>query len=156
MKINLWIRLIEFLVISAGLTYWWLNGGQESYWTLFQRLAFPLLQEAGVRNFSPGLVRERLVSFIPFVSLMLVTPNLPWRRRLWGMLGGLVLIFFSHVALTYWAYMSYGIGLGEAESIAHYFPALILCDAFPFVLWAVIANRFLVNVISRVFQNSSG
>lgn len=150
--------LLEFVAITVPLTWWWLSGGVDLYWGIFQRLAFPLLEIMGVNTFSPGLVRDRMINWIPFLALMLITPDMGIRRRFGGLAGGLVLIFFSHVLLAYWAWVSFTRDGQTEGSMAHFFPALLAVDAVPFVLWAILANRFLLGLISRVFsgQASSG
>ena len=142
--------LLEFVAITVPLTWLWLNGGLEVYYGIFQRLAFPLLQEMGVNTFPPGLVRDRMINFIPFVALMLITPGLPVRRRFGGLAAGIPLIFLSHVLLAYWAWATFVRDGQTAASMANFFPALLAADAFPLILWAVFANRFLLEMISRI------
>jgi hypothetical protein len=153
-KIRPLLILVEFGLITAPLAWWWTQGGLESYYELFKRLAFPLLQELGVGHISPGLVRDRLAGFIPFVALMLVTPQMPLKRRLGGLGLGIVVIFFGHVALSYWAWASFGRTGVSADSMARYFPALIINDAVPFILWAFFANRFLLDRLQKVIPSS--
>ena len=146
--------LLEFVAITVPLTWWWLHGGLEIYYEIFQRLAFPLLESMGVTTFSPGLVRDRMISFVPFVALMLITPDLSIRRRFGGLAGGIALIFFSHVLLAYWAWVSFTRDGETGASMAHFFPGLLAVDALPLIIWAVLANRFLLGLISRVFSGA--
>ncbi len=146
--------LLEFIIITVPLTWWWLNGGLDSYYDVFRRLAFPLLKEMGVNTFNPGLVRDRMISFIPFMGLMLVTPGLSLRRRFGGLLGGLALVFLSHVLLAYWAWASFVRDGEGASSMADFFPALMLADAFPFVLWALISSRVLAEALFKVLPRA--
>lgn len=155
MKIRPLLILIEFGLITVPLVWWWTHGGLETYHVIFKRLAFPLLQEVGVTHVSAGLVRDRFVGFIPFLALMLVTPKIPLKRRLGGIGIGFAVIFFSHVGLTYWSWISFGRGGQTAESMATYFPALVITDAVPFILWAIFANRFLLEQLGRVLDSSS-
>ena len=154
MKIRPLLILVEFGLITAPLAWWWTQGGLESYYELFKRLAFPLLQELGVGHISPGLVRDRLAGFIPFLGLMLVTPQMPLKRRLGGLGLGFVVIFFGHVALSYWAWASFGRDGASAGSMARYFPALVINDAVPIILWAIFANRFLLDQLLKVIPSS--
>jgi len=102
---------------------------------------------------SQGLVRDRFLGFIPFLGLMLVTPRLSLKHRFRGIGIGFIVIFFSHVALSYWSWVSFGRGGQSAGSMAQYFPALVLTDAIPFILWAVFANRFLLEQLGRVLDS---
>ena len=147
--------LLEFVLITGPLTWWWLNGGLESYYEVFQRLGFPLLAEMGVNTFNPGLVKDRMINFIPFLGLMLVTPGLGFVRRFVGLAVGMVLIFLSHVLLAYWAWASFERDGQAADSMAQFFPGLLMADAFPFIIWAVIANRVLAEMISNIMPGSA-
>ena len=150
MKIRPFLILLKFVAITAPLVWWWTHGGLETYHEIFRRLAFPLLQEMGVTHVSAGLVRDRFVGFIPFLGLMLVTPGLALKRRLVGLAVGAFVIFLSHVGLSYWSWVSFGEEGRTGASMARYFPALVMTDAVPFVLWALFANRFLLAQIARV------
>jgi hypothetical protein len=138
------------------LAWWWTHGGLDSYYEIYKRLAFPLLQEMGVKSISSGLVRDRLAGYIPFFALMVVTPQMSIKRRLGGLGLGFAAIFFAHIALGYWSWVCF-IRDGESvESMARYFPALVLTDAVPFVAWAIAANRFLLDRLKRVLPASAG
>ena len=146
--------LLEFIAITVPLTWWWLHGGLDIYYGIFQRLGFPLLQEMGVNTFSPGLVRDRMISFVPFIALMLITPGLSWGRRFGGLAAGILFIFLSHVLLAYWAWVSFERNGEVPSSMDDFFPGMLAVDAFPFVVWAIFANQFLVEAISRVLPRS--
>ncbi|MDG2335847.1 MAG: hypothetical protein P8Q97_16665 [Myxococcota bacterium] len=152
MKLRPFLILIEFGLITLPLVWWWTHGGFEAYHAIFKRLAFPLLQELGVTHLNQGLVRDRFVGFIPFLGLMLVTPKIPFGQRIRGVGIGFVVIFFSHVALSYWSWISFGREGESAGSMAQYFPALVLTDAIPFILWALFANRLLLEQLGRVLD----
>ena len=156
MKIRPLLILIEFGLITVPLAWWWTHGGLDSYYEIFKRLAFPLLQEVGVERISSGLVRDRLAGYIPFFALMVVTPQISIKRRLGGLGLGFAAIFFAHIALAYWSWVCF-IRDGESvESMARYFPALLLTDAVPFVAWAIAANRFLLDRLKRVLPAPAG
>ena len=146
--------LLEFVLITGPLTWWWLHGGLDFYYGIFQRWGFPLLAEMGVNTFNPGLVKDRMINFIPFVGLMLVTPGLGFVRRFVGLAVGMLLIFLSHVLLAYWAWASFERDGQAADSMAQFFPGLLMADAFPFVIWALIANRVLAEIISNIIPGS--
>ena len=146
--------LLEFILITGPLTWWWMHGGLDFYYGIFQNLGFPILAEMGVNTFNPGLVRDRMINFIPFVGLMLVTPGLALRRRFIGLMVGMGLIFLSHVLLAYWAWAAFARDGHVQDSMAQFFPALLVADAFPFIVWAVIANRVLVDLISNIIPKT--
>ncbi len=155
MKIRPLLILIEFVAITVPLVWWWTHGGLEAYHAIFKRLAFPLLQELGVTHVSQGLVRDRLIGFIPFTALILVTPGIAVKRRLVGLAVGYAVIFFSHLLLSYWSWVAFGRDGRSTGSMATYFPALVMTDAVPFILWAFFANRFLLEQLSRVLPTTA-
>lgn len=150
MKKSLLRIALEFAGITVPLTWLWMNGGQELYFRFFMRMASPILFQIGVTNFSPGLVKDRMISFIPFFALMLVTPQIPLLRRWIGIGAGFLLLFVSHIALVWWAYMSFIRDGKSPESMSTFFPALVIADAMPFLLWAIFANRVLSEFFARV------
>ena len=150
MKIRPFLILIEFVAITVPLVWWWTHGGLDAYHDIFKRLAFPLLQEMGVTHVSQSLVRDRLIGFIPYTALMLVTPRMALKRRLVGLAVGYAVIFFSHLLLSYWSWVAFGRDGRSTGSMATYFPALVITDAVPFILWALFANSFLLEQLSRV------
>jgi hypothetical protein len=89
------------------------------------------------------------VSYVPFLVLMLVTPGLPWRRRLGGILLGVPLIFLCHVGLVGVESLSHTRHRPTADSFSTVFPAAIFADAFPFVLWALFAGDVLRRLLAR-------
>jgi len=142
--------LLEFAGVTVPLTWLWMNGGGDAYFSLYKTVAYPILGALGVTSFPPGLVRDRMISFIPFLALMVVTPHIRRVRRLVGIGLGFALLFVSHIVLSWWAWVSFVRDGRSAESMLWYFPALVMADALPFVLWAVFANRFLRELLERV------
>lgn len=147
--------LLKFVAITLPLTWLWMNGGQDAYFSFYMDLVRPILRGLGVTSFSPGLVRDRMIGFVPFLALMLVTPQLTPRRRFGGIAIGVGVLFVSHIALTYWAWATFVRDGATNQSMMRYFPALIVSDALPFLLWAVFANRLLSELIARVLPASA-
>ena len=154
MKHGLLRTLLAFFAVTVPLTWLWMNGGEELYVELFRKIAFPILGAMGMTGFPIAMVRDRMIGFIPFLALMVVTPKLGWLRRAVGIVVGALLLFASHVALSWWAYQSFVRGGKSAENMGAYFPALVLVDALPFLLWALFANRFLRETLSRVLPSA--
>ncbi len=142
--------LLEFGAITVPLTWLWMRWGEQLYVEFFRAVAFPILLAAGVTSFQRGLVDDRMIGFIPFLALMLVTPQMRLARRWIGIGVGFVVLFLSHVLLAWWAWVSFVRDGKSSESMLTYFPALVLADALPFLLWALFANRFLRDLLQRV------
>ncbi|MBW2231400.1 MAG: hypothetical protein JRH17_13520 [Deltaproteobacteria bacterium] len=150
-KTLLWLAF-KFVAITAPATWWWMyGGGQQAYWQLYRKLAFPILAQLGVTTFPPGLVKDRLLSFLPFVALMLITPRLSVARRFGGMAIGIGVIFAGQVLLAWWAWWTHvRPGTAPPQAMSDFFPALILMDALPFVAWAAIASPVILDLLSHI------
>lgn len=142
--------LLRFVLVTVPLTLWWMNGGRDAYFRFFIDLARPILIALDVIAFNPSMVHDRFLSVVPFVGLMLATPRLSLRRRVLGLLGGYGVIFLSQIALTWWGHVVFVRSERGQESMADFFPVMMLCDALPFVLWAIIANAFIAELLSTV------
>jgi len=145
------ILLLEFVAITAPLTWLWLNGGQEAYMAFFKEVARPLLVGLGVTSYPPSAVRDRFIGFVPFVALMLITPGLEWRKRIGGILISFPIVFLCQVALVFAVYkiVVQGGGWNDATRTA-LFPFTVLFDAIPLLLWAVFAHEYLGGLLQRV------
>jgi len=152
MRRRLSLLLLEFVAITASLVVLWKLWGHDAYLDFFRSAARPFLDLLGVKRIPVMLVGSRFVNFVPFFALMMVTPGLSARRRGIGILVGLVLIFACHIAFTAVAYHvmdSYGT---SAKAFSALFPALLIFDSVPFVIWAVVAHEFVRDVGSRAWR----
>jgi hypothetical protein len=147
---RLFLPLLEFLAITGVVAWWWMHGGQEAYFKAWIEVARPALRWLGVTNFPPSLVKERFLNFLPFIALMTITPGFSWARRLGRTAIGLVVIFFGQIGLTYWGYVTFVRDGQSEESMANFFPAVMLHDALPFVLWAILANHFVSEFLLKI------
>ena len=142
--------LLEFVVVTVPLTWFWMTYGEAAYEDFFRAVGFPILLQLGVTGFPMGVVTDRMISFIPFLALMVVTPKMTRARRIGGIIGGFFVLFLSHIGLALWAWISFVRDGRSDESMLTYFPALVIADALPFLLWAIFANRYLKELLERV------
>ena len=140
---RIWLTLAEVVALSAPLTWLWVEGGRRAYNRVIGAAAWPLIERLGLPSLKLGLVSPHFVSWLPFVVLMVVTPGLSRRRRALGTLVGLAAIFAVHVACALLAALSDAAYGRSARAVALRFPALMLSDALPFVLWALVARGFV-------------
>ncbi len=148
MKRRFWLLALEFLVITIPLAWIWLEWGRSAYLKFFVRLSTPILAFLGVTEFQPKLVQEHFLNYVPFLVLMLITPELTARRRIIGTIIGFVVIFFDHIGLVsvaFVAYSKYGLA---AKAFSTLFPALLFSDSLPFILWAIIASGYLKKMVA--------
>jgi hypothetical protein len=147
--------LVELVALSLPLTWLWLAWGQGAYEAFFAETARPLLAALGATSVPDSPARRRFVSYVPFLVLMLVTPGLPWRRRLGGILLGVPLVFLAHVGLVAVEALSHTRHRPTEDSFSTVFPAAVFADAFPFVLWALFANDVLRRLLARATSGAS-
>lgn len=140
---RLWRVLAEVLALSVPLTWLWVEGGRRAYNRVVGAAARPVLDALALPSLKLGLVSPHFVSWLPFVVLMAVTPGLTVRRRALGTLVGFGAIFVVHVACALIAAVAHAAYGTSARSVALRWPALMLNDALPFILWALVARDFV-------------
>lgn len=142
------LLLVKFVAITAPLTWYWMNGGQDQYMAFFKDVARPFLLALGITNYPPSVVRDRFVGFVPFIGLMLVTPGLDLRRRVGGLLLGLPIIILCQVGLVYAVFLIVVQGGGWSDETKNaLFPYTVIFDAVPLILWALFAHEYRKSVV---------
>lgn len=150
------LPLLKIVAISAPLTWLWEAGGREAYARLFAHLSIPIFGILGLTSLNPNGARDRFINYLPFLILMLITPRLSALRRVVGIAVGFVAIFFAHVAFVYVASVSFlENNTMTADGFTTFFPAMLLSDSLPLVLWAVICHQFIRETIARVASSAS-
>ena len=132
------LRVAAFVAITLVLTWLWGEGGRVLYGKLLKLVAPPIYDLFGFEGARVGAFRQRYVNFVPFIGLLLVTPNLSARRRAFGLAAGLVALFCGHLALNLTES-----GAGGARHLP-VVPSLV-SDTLPFLVWLVIAAPALVH-----------
>jgi hypothetical protein len=146
---------LEFVALTAPLTWLWLDWGRAAYYEFFLRTSRPILLALGVTGVRRDLVHDRFINYLPFLVLILITPGLSPRRRLIGGLLGCGVLYLGHIGLTYASFLAF-IKHGESmASTSQLFPAWLLSDALPFVLWAIVAHEVLSRAATHIFQPDS-
>jgi hypothetical protein len=142
--------VLEFFGLTVPLTWVWLQWGREAYYRAFVKVSRPILIALGVTGVRRDLVHDRFINYLPFLALMVVTPGLSLRRRVVGSLVGCFVLYLGHIGLTYASFLTFIKHGPTRDSMSNYFPALMLSDALPFILWAIIANDLLREGASRL------
>jgi len=132
----------------------WLEWCRAAYGRLFAELSIPIFGFLGLTRILPQGSRDRFISYLPFLILMIVTPRMSLVRRTVGIVVGFVLIFFLQVFFIYASEMA-GVVDGNVNRQDIYekmLPVLLICDAFPFVLWIVFAKDFVQEMTAKIIQ----
>jgi hypothetical protein len=130
--------LAKFVCLTAPVVWLWQIGGLSVYHALYSPIANAIYEWLGFEGVATP-ARDRYINMIPFVALMILTPNLSTRRRLGGTAIGLVILFTMHIAANLTA---------NPVNLRLPWPVSLAVDAAPFFLWVIIANEFVRDFIN--------
>ncbi|HEY8156978.1 MAG TPA: hypothetical protein VII72_22825 [Myxococcota bacterium] len=151
---------LSFVLLTAVLTWAWIQWGSAAYDRVLLAVAGPALEWIGVTRIADSPARQRFVSFVPFLVLTWLTPGLSTRRRAIGSLLGCALLFLAHVALVGVEQWSLSKRRPTADPFSTMFPAALFADSLPFMLWAAIAQdrlrEWLVRLVGPRTRPDSG
>jgi len=139
--------LAEFVLLTIPLTWAWLRWGNDAYVSLLFAVIDPLYEALGVTHVKRGPAGHRFISYVPFFVLLLITPRLSTRRRIWGAVFGSLLIFCSHVGILYVSDRAYTEHGNDGAAVAQLFPFLLVTDGLPLMIWFVLARDFLRSAV---------
>ncbi len=147
---------LKVIGLTVPLTWLWLEWGRAAYGRLFTQLAIPIFGMLELTETMPLGARDRFINELPFRILMVVTPRMSRGRRGVGIVVGFVLIFIVQVVFVYVAEVVgvQGGRVNQQDIYEKMLPVLLFCDAFPFVLWVVIAKDFVREMSAKLFQNA--
>lgn len=139
--------VLVFFALTIPLAWLWLEWGQDLYTRFVYSLLRPLYALLDIRPAERGPVQPRLVSLIPFLVLMAITPSLGRWRRIWGSLIGVVTLVLFHLILLTVVDAAYGSHGAGTRAVATFFPILLINDGLPFLVWLVAARDFLRDIV---------
>ncbi len=150
------LRGLSIVLLTVGLTWAWVVWGGAAYERKLLAIAGPVLEAFGVTRIAESPAQKRFVSVVPFFVLVWLTPAMSLRRRVIGTLAGSAVLVLSHVGLVgieQWALSS---RRPTERPFSTLFPAVLFADGLPFMLWAVIAHRYLSGLLARVLAPRAG
>jgi len=148
------LQTLKVVGITVPVTWIWLEWGRAAYGRLFAELAIPIFGFLGMTRILPEGSRDRFINYLPFLILMIVTPRMSLLRRSLGIAVGFVLIFILQVFFIYASEMA-GVQDGQVNRQDIYekmLPVLLICDAFPFVLWILFAKDFVQEITAKIVR----
>jgi hypothetical protein len=131
--------LVKFVCLTVPFVWLWQVAGLSVYHAIYSPIASAIYEWLGFEGVATP-ARTRYINFIPFLALMILTPNLSTRRRFGGIAIGLVILFSMHIAANLTA---------NPETLTLPRPVSLALDAAPFFLWIVIANEFVRDFIRQ-------
>jgi hypothetical protein len=135
-KKELWLFLSKLVVAVVVLGYAW-TLWRFSYPDVLEPIYKPFFSLVGLKKWWMALLLDHFTNWVPFVALVLASPDLVtrWRRSLVVLFGGLAIILCGHMLLS-WA---------VDELVARYamtkmyyklsLPLFFVNDSLPFILW---------------------
>jgi hypothetical protein len=143
------VLILEFVLLSLPLTWLWMEGGREAYGKFLLGLLVLLRESFGLEYAGRVPAVARFFGYVPFLVLVAITPGIGLKRRVVGFVVGGALILASHLALCVAVNAAQAEHGGTSGEVAAIFPYLLMADAFPFLLWAVVASGVIGSALSR-------
>ena len=146
------LTLLKIAVVSAPLTWLWMEWGRDAYGYLFTQLSLPIYGLFGLTDIAPSGARDRFINYLPFVVLVIITPRLSLKRRVVGILLGFVALFLGHVWFAYIANQAINPeGTINSRGFRRIVAANGFSDAMPFVLWVIVAKEWVWERAAKLF-----
>ena len=149
---RLLVLLLLFFALTVPLAWLWIEWGERAYARFLLALLEPVYAAMGLRHHRGGPVSPRLISIVPFVVLMAITPGMALRRRIAGMLVGLVVIFCFHLLLFLLVDSAYAVFGKTRRALAKIVPFLLINDGVPFLVWLFFARAFLRDLVPALAE----
>jgi len=154
---RLLLLLLLFVVLTMPLAWLWLQWGEAVYVRLLRDILDPLYDAMGLRPHRGGPVIPRLVSIVPLTVLMAITPGMSWRRRVVGVLVGLLVCAFFHLLLFVLVDAAYAVLAQRPRARqTKIVPFLQIYDGIPFVVWLFFARDFLRRLVPAFGEPANG
>ncbi len=153
---RLLLLLLLFVALTMPLAWLWLEWGEAVYARLLWEILHPVYGWMGLRHQRGGPVGPRLVSVVPFVVLMAITPGMGWRRRVKGVVVGLLVISSFHLLLFVLVDSAYVVLGRNRRALSKIVPFLLINDGIPLVVWIFFARDFLRRLVPALGERTGG
>ena len=154
---RLLLLVLLFLALTLPLVWLWLQWGEAVYVHLLRQILRPLYHAMGLHPQRGGPVIPRLVSIVPLTVLMAITPRMSWRRRVVGVLVGLLVCALFHLLLFVVVDAAYAVLGGKPRARqTKIVPFLQIYDGIPFVVWLFFARDFLRSLVPALGEPAKG
>ena len=143
MKEKLWIFILKFGLISVPLFVLWYWKGEDYYLVVLNyTLTFLLIKLAGFNLQYFPAPKDIFNNLIPFISLMIITRGIRYKKRLLWLAEGLLILIGWHMVLTeivYFLNEKYTIDSQAYDKLS--VPFFLFSETLPFILWIIFAKR---------------
>ncbi len=147
MKEKLWIFIIKFVLISFPLFVLWYWRGEDYYLVLLDHvLTFLLIKIAGLNLEYFPAPKDIFNNLIPFVSLMVITRGILYKKRLLWLAEGLLILIGWHMILTEIVYI---MGVESPIYVKFSVPLYLFSETMPFLLWVLFARKQVAGLFTK-------
>lgn len=151
MKEKLWIFITKFLVVSLIFFALWHWKGQTFYVSILDAtLKFVLITLLGFKIKFFSYPVDIFNNLIPFVSLMLITKEIKFKKRMTKLGWGLLILILWHIVLSESIYFLHD-QYEKTSSLYEKFsvPLYLFSETLPFILWILFARKQVAGLFLR-------
>jgi hypothetical protein len=147
MKEKLWIFILKFVLVSVPLFALWYWKGEDHYLVILNyTLTFLLIKIAGFNLQYFPAPKDIFNNLIPFISLMIITRGILFKKRMLGLAEGLLILICWHMILTEIVYL-----MGVESPVYEKFsvPLFLFSETMPFLLWMIFTRKQVAGLFSK-------
>lgn len=148
MKEKLWVFIAKFVVVSLILFALWHWKGQTYYTKILDGfLTFLLITLFGLNIEYFSYPVDIFNNLIPFVSLMIITKDIEFKKRMSKLGWGLLTLILWHIILSQAIYVlhdQYQMASKLYEKLS--VPLYLFSETLPFLLWILFVRKQVVDL----------
>jgi hypothetical protein len=148
MKEKLWVFIAKFVAVSLILFALWYWKGQTYYIKILDGfLSFVLITLFGLNIEYFSYPVDIFNNLNPFVSLMIVTKDMKFKKRMSKLGWGLLILILWHIILSqaiYFLHDQYQVTSKLYEKLS--IPLYLFSETLPFLLWILFARNQVVDL----------
>jgi amino acid transporter len=148
MREKLWIFIAKFVAVSLILFTFWYWKGQSYYIKILDTtLTSVLITLLGFNIEYFSYPADIFNNLIPFVSLMIITRHIKFKKRMSQLGWGLLILILWHIILSQAIYFLHDQYQRESplyEKLS--VPLYLFSETLPFLLWILFARKQVVDL----------
>lgn len=148
MKEKLWVFIAKFVAVSLILFALWYWKGQTYYIKILDGfLSFVLITLFGLNIEYFSYPVDIFNNLNPFVSLMIITKEMKFKKRMSKLGWGLLILILWHIILSqaiYFLHDQYQVTSKLYEKLS--IPLYLFSETLPFLLWILFARNQVVDL----------
>ncbi len=148
MREKLWVFIAKFVGVSLVLFVLWYWKGQDYYIKILDSfLTFVLITISGIDIEYFSYPVDIFNNLIPFVSLMIITRYMKFKKRMSKLGWGLLILVLWHIVLSQAIYFLHDQYQRTSELYEKFsVPLYLFSETLPFLLWILLARKQVVDL----------